>query len=443
MRKLEKLPRMPIMIMAMVLFATLPCLAQAGKTTAGSGPDQELKEFRLDELEARLRAMPPGAEHDYFAGMLANRTNHVEESVEQLSKVLPAIREARPDRAKEALETLADDYMKTFRYSDAARTLDDLVAHFSAQYQPKELQSTKDTAEIVKILRETPPQTIEWHGVVTLKTARNPIHSLNADLTVNGVQGPWLLDTGANLSLVTKSFAERLGLQLLPGASRTQAGLTGIENPLRIGLLPTLELGGATLHNVVLMVLDDANLNISMGKGSYQINGIIGYPVFQALGRITFLHDGEFRAGDASEPAGRGARMFMKELTPIVQCEVEGKMLPFGFDTGASSTDLLLKYAETFHGETKSWKRAKSKSAAAGGAVKRKVYVQPEVKFGIGDKVVTLKKVTIYRSSTESNRDELYGNLGQDVVENFASFTLDFSAMTFRLGEALPAAKVR
>ena len=110
-------------------------------------------------------------------------------------------------------------------------------------------------------------------------------------------------------------------------------------------------------------------------------------------------------------------------------------MLPFGFDTGASGTDLLSRYAQTFHAN------AKSKSAGAGGAVKRKVYIQSEVKFGIGNKVVTLKKVTIYRSSTQSDLDELYGNLGQDIVAGFQSFTLDFSAMTFQLGESLPAGK--
>jgi hypothetical protein len=92
-----------------------------------------------------------------------------------------------------------------------------------------------------------------------LKTERNPLNSMNAELTVNGVQGPWLLDTGANLSVVSKSFAERLGVELLPGVAQMQGGLTGIENPLHVALLPTLQMGGATLHNVVVMVLDDAN----------------------------------------------------------------------------------------------------------------------------------------------------------------------------------------
>ncbi len=33
--------------------------------------------------------------------------------------------------------------------------------------------------------------------------------------------------------------------------------------------------------------------------------------------------------------------------------------------------------------------------------------------------------------------DELYGNLGQDVVAGFESFTLDFNNMTFSLGAPL------
>jgi hypothetical protein len=35
--------------------------------------------------------------------------------------------------------------------------------------------------------------------------------------------------------------------------------------------------------------------------------------------------------------------------------------------------------------------------------------------------------------------DEFYGNLGQDFVAGFESFTLDFSQMTFSLGAPLAA----
>jgi hypothetical protein len=58
------------------------------------------------------------------------------------------------------------------------------------------------------------------------------------------------------------------------------------------------------------MIFDDANLRFGGGKHAYQINAILGYPVFQALGAITFLHDGEFTAGDAAQ----------REVRPAPEC---------------------------------------------------------------------------------------------------------------------------
>jgi len=189
----------------------------------------------------------------------------------------------------------------------------------------------------------------------------------------------------------------------------------------------------------VVLVLDDANLNINSGKQAYQISGIIGFPVFQALATITFLHNDEFEAGEAVGVSGAGARMYLNELTPIVMCKVEGVDLPFSFDSGASSTDLLIRYYERFRNESKAWKKGKTRVSGAGGTVKRRIYIQPQVKLVIGDKTVTLERVTIYTSGTgTASNAYLYGNLGQDVVANFESFTLDFSTMTFSLGKLLP-----
>ena len=401
------------------------------------GPDVELKEFRLDELEASLARIEPGLERDYFSGMLANRVGRIAESIQLLRGVLPRLRTPRPDRAAMALVTLADDYDKSFQYADEDRAYEDLLNHFSNQLSPEELRSTKDDAAIAHILRDAPPQTIRWDGSVRLKTERNPLQSMNVELSVNGVQAQWLLDTGANHSVVSKSFAERLGLKFAPGAAEAQGGLTGIESPLRLALLPTLQMGGATLQNVVVLVVDDGNLDINLGKYSYQIHGIIGYPVFQALGTITFQHAGEFTAGYKTRVTSEGARMYMKLLTPVIECKLAGKNLPFGFDTGAASSELSVRYYRDFRGESKSWKKDAVKTAGMGGAVIRQIYTQQQMKLGIGDKTVTLRNVPISLTGAGTKHDEVYGNLGQDIVANFESFTLDFSTMRFVLGTPL------
>lgn len=257
---------------------------------------------------------------------------------------------------------------------------------------------------------------------------------MDAELTVNGVREQWLLDSGANFSVVSRSFARRLGLNPLPGFAQTASGTTGIENPLQVAVLPTLEMGGAELHNVVMLILEDANLKVPLGKESYQINGIIGYPVFQALGVVTFVHDGWFEAGKQAQRSGTGARMYMKSLTPVTVCSVEGHDLPFTLDTGASGTGLSVRYFDRFRAEIRKWKRGTNKGFGAGGAVTNKIYLQPRLNLKVGDKTVTLESVPIFPKHLGSDLDDLYGNLGQDVVAKFDSFTLDFSAMTFSLG---------
>jgi hypothetical protein len=69
----------------------------------------------------------------------------------------------------------------------------------------------------------------------------------------------------------------------------------------------------------------------------------------------------------------------------------------------------------------------------------------PQSRFGPDTEAspaLKLLQVTIHRSGTGTDLGDLYGNLGQDVVANFESFTLDFVGMTFRLGEPLPAGNI-
>jgi hypothetical protein len=129
--------------------------------------------------------MPPGPEHDYFAGLLANRSGQIDDSILLLNRALPDLRETQANRAATALEALADDYSKSFRYDDAARAYDDLLTHFAGQ---PEVAETKDDSRLTHLLEGVPAQIITWQGPVRLKTQRNAIGSLVTDLTVNGVQ---------------------------------------------------------------------------------------------------------------------------------------------------------------------------------------------------------------------------------------------------------------
>jgi hypothetical protein len=195
-------------------------------------------------------------------------------------------------------------------------------------------------------------------------------------------------------------------------------------------------MGGATLQNVVVLILDDSNLNLELPNHRYQINGIIGYPVFQSLGAVTFRHEGVFEVGPP-QTTESGAPMYMKLLTPVIECGVQEIDLPFTFDTGATGTMLSIRFFRQFRAEAKAWKVGKNVTAGGGGAVKRRVYRLPALELSVGGKVATLRDVPAFPTTIGSDEDELYGNLGQDMVAGFDSFTLDFSKMRFTLGNPL------
>ena len=125
--------------------------------------------------------------------------------------------------------------------------------------------------------------------------------------------------------------------------------------------------------------------------------------------------------------------MYMRGLTPAIECDVEGRPLLFTLDTGASSTDLSVRYYELFRAQADSWKKQTGGSAGAGGSSKYDIYIQPRLVMEMGTSTVTLKDVSILPIRMNAGIDVLFGNLGQDFVDGFETFTLNFSTMTFSL----------
>jgi hypothetical protein len=105
--------------------------------------DDDIREFRLGELETTLQTMHAGPDRNYFEGILANRTGRIDDSIRLLSDALPNIRESQPMRASVALEALADDYNKSFRYEDADRAYDDLLQHFGGSRGTYDVQGVR------------------------------------------------------------------------------------------------------------------------------------------------------------------------------------------------------------------------------------------------------------------------------------------------------------
>lgn len=393
-----------------------------------------VKELRYEQLESVLPSLPTGAERDYFAGILANREGRVDDSIQLLEPVIPRIADEHPEQAALGLWTLADDCVKSYRYLQALGFYENLLTHFRQHLDSDDLKSAEDDYATEKLLRDAPPQTVSFEGPVRMPIQRSELGSMDASLTVNGVTAPWILDTGANFSTVSATFAKQLGLKLSAEAAQTQ-GITGAENPLHIAILPEMKVGSATVHNVVVLVLEDKNLDIPLGKDKhFQIQAIVGYPVFQALGAVTFRSDGWLEAGSAAAPTDAGAKLFMHELTPLLECSRGGRKMLFSFDTGANESVFSVRYYRDFPAAFRSLKLRPYGMSGAGGLKMLRAFHLANVALTVGRAQVRLHNVPVLPSPTDTDLDQVYGNLGRDLVENVSSFTLDFTHMRFALG---------
>jgi predicted aspartyl protease len=424
------------------LLIFVPVLAQEMTSARAQVPNLSIGDVPIAQLKSEIAKTNPGPVRDFFDGVLAAREGRDDEAIQLFTQALPSLRRKEPDRAALALRLLADVYDRQGLYARSRPLYDELTnSDLLNRLTETDRQGARDDAELSRVLADSPAQTIMWNGPVHLITSRtNPLGVITTELTVNGVHSEWILDTGANESVISRSLASQLHLRILPGVAHTSGGVTGIENELHVALLPSLPLGGATAHNVVLLVLDDANLTIPNGSGrSYRIAGIIGFPVLRALGRITFYHDDTFDATIDGGGPSAGSPLELRLLNPVTEATVEGQLLPFTLDTGASGTNLSVRFFDRFQAEELTWKKVQTKNFNAGGETTSQSYLVPSVAFGVGGRTVTLHQVPVAPAAQHADIDRLYGNVGEDLFQSVQSFTFDFPKMRLVMGPPLSA----
>jgi len=361
-----------------------------------------------------------------FSGILANRKNQIEDSTRLLEPLASRLA-AKPSswRERELLATLADDYSKTFHYAKSAQAFSALLQRYGKTLSEQERKNAAQRKDEMQLLRFVARQTVELNQPYVLPATRNPLGLIEIPVEAGGQMESWVLDTGANTSVITESTARRIGLQLLEGSAKT-GDYTGIPVSYRVGVAGQLKIGSAVFHNVELCVAADQAFHI----GDYQIAGIIGFPVQSALGRITVYADGH--VGINTEPATQlGSELFMEGQSPIAVAKVAGTEQLFSLDTGAMGSTFGPRLAAVLKTQLMEKMKTKFDLTGAGGTRSLRGYEIERLSVALGGQEVILPTAGIVTDLTSSSLDVFFGNLGQDIFAAFTSYTFDFQNMTF------------
>ena len=376
------------------------------------------------DLRDRLREAKE-AEILFYRGVVENKFNRPDASIITLKKFIGSP-DRDPSLVREAYTLLADNYVKTFRYAEAAKTYETILAKFADTLSERERSSYKNVLGLWKGLSGVKPQKATFRGDSQIQMKREMV-GLMVPVAVGAATEPFIFDTGANLSTTTESMAAKLGLQIID-VPFDVGSITGNTVKAKIGVAKELKLGNVTFENVAFIVFPDKALYIEQIK--YQINGIIGFPVIKALKEFTLT-----RSLQLNIPVDPGkfttANLAIDGLMPLIAGVYGGKRLTFAFDTGARTSSLYPPFYKAFEKEIAAAGEATTASiTGAGGSKQVSAFKLKDLSIKFGGKTPVFKTVEVLTQETTANSRYFYGNIGRDMIDQFEKMTISFAAMS-------------
>jgi predicted aspartyl protease len=326
----------------------------------------------------------------------------------------------RSDEAVEAHRILASAYFTHGKYSKALAQVDAILA-----LRPTDPDALSDRP-VFAVLAEFPDQeVVRRHTTVELRDGGLPF-------SINGVQATYWFDTGAELSVLTESEAQRFGLRIQPAPIKV-GDVSGTQVNTRIAVAEELSIGSVQLKHVAFLVLPDNQPPFN--EQSLGSRGLIGMPVLLALERFAWGVDKKFEIGpESSNKSTPHADICFDGNHPVVQVQYDNHTLAFTLDTGASNTDLYPPFAAAFPELIHSAVKTDSyKMEGVGGAKYVEAATLESLKFNIGRFPVTLKSAGVLLKPTTESSKFFAGNLGIDLLQEAHKTTFDFKDMALSL----------
>ncbi|MGA6988176.1 MAG: aspartyl protease family protein [Terriglobales bacterium] len=434
---LNRLGPASLAILSVLIWTSSIVCGQTQDFTAGLDALLQQKQYlELESAIATSASVLSPLSRAYFQGVMANRVNDAQKSVRLLEPLIPTLLATSPVRAELALCTLADDYAKIFRYGDAAKLYSQ--ANRVAEQQAKRSEcNAGGGASRWSLLSGSRAQTVTSVGVFTVQGRRDALGLFRIPIVSGSYSGSWIVDSGANLSVVSRSVADKLGV-ITSTRSSTARGAEDLLVEIRTGTIPEMRLGPAVLHNVAVLVVEDSGL--SFPQLDYRIEGCLGLPVLAGLGRVTFYRDGWIRFGPAEKVRGNETdshNFFLDKFTPLIAADFGHGNQLFTLDTGATGTLLSGEFYEENRGIVRVDELASLELSGAGGTVAVPAYEVPSLVARVGGSCARVKNLAI-RTRATGRSDEFYGDIGENALSSFSSFTLDFHAMHFSVNGGDP-----
>jgi len=330
----------------------------------------------------------------------------------------------------ELLEMRMQNARRLSDYVGALKTAQALIGIYKHQGDADKLVDLRNTAKLLGVLRTLPQQEVMRHGASHIVLLHDDDVGYCVPLVI-GTQSPcYILDTGANHSVLIRSEAERLHLKVL-SAGIALGTSTDAKLKADIAVAPLLKIGNMEYHNVVFLVVPDAAFTIK----DFQIRGILGYPIFAGMGAVT-TQPGHIIEVPASVPDSEVDDIAFDGNDLLTKIKANGHAALCRLDTGADHTVFYKSYYDRYKSEVdKSGAPHVTKIGGGGGIRTFKGYSLPRLDLELAGHIITLQHVTVFTEPVIP-QDYLMCNLGLDALKDFKSYTINLRSMALTMDDA-------
>jgi predicted aspartyl protease len=244
-------------------------------------------------------------------------------------------------------------------------------------------------------------------------------------VTINGVTINWGVDTGAEVSIISQSDAQRFGVRVIDTDLAIRGSSPGTA-PGKVGVIPLMHAGGAEIRNVPVFVLPDAALTPEPG---HRVPPIFGAPIMYAYGRVEFLDHGRRIRLVPSSPTKLPGVVTWCESGVAIDVALAGGSVRAILDTGANVTELNTA-TQSLLTPTERAALVPISTARAGvsGAVSERLMEAPKLALHAAGETCIVRNA---RFSAEPGGAYDHGRVGMDLVKACKNVTVDFATMTY------------
>lgn len=360
----------------------------------------------------------------YFKAIISNVFNKAEVSNKAINSLLANEDSHLNDTLLNKLYRVKLlNHINLYEYGEAASTSKYIQDNFQTLTDSSDTEMLLNEIKIWSALKNVPKQQIIKNNDCVIPMERDKVGFFNLDVTFGDSTKNLLFDTGANFSAIKQSLVSQLGLTLIEADFYVTAA-TGTQVKTDIAIAEELRIDSLIFENVVFLVLNDEDF--SFPQISYYPNGVIGFPVIEAMDEFRISEDKQIFV--PQNPVEYTFNNFALDgLMPIIACEYEGDTLSFNFDTGATNTSLYPKFYMDYQKEIEqNYEKVTLQSGSVGGTVEFEGYIIKDYHLRVADSEAIIESSQLHIEDIGSEESNFHGNFGQDYIKQFDEMIISF-----------------